>query len=76
MNPSACVEPDELLIALAQNNVTPADHNNRAANHRARAGHIRKDQVTDQAGPENINILERRHGADDGDNVTLSKPSP
>ena len=46
------------LLALAQNNVTATDNNNRPANHRARARHIRKYQVTDQAGPENINILE------------------
>ena len=45
--------------------------NNRPANHRARAGNIRKDQVTDQTGPENINILERRHRADHGDAVSL-----
>jgi len=38
---------------------------------RARAGHIRKYQVTDQAGPETINILERLHRADDGDAVSL-----
>jgi len=50
------------LFALAQNNVTATDHNNRPANHRARARHIRKDQVTDQTGPENINIFEGYRG--------------
>ena len=58
-------------LTLAQNDLTATNNNNRAANHRARAGHIRKDQVTDQAGPENINILKRRHRADDGDAVSL-----
>ena len=38
---------------------------------RARAGHIRKNKVTDQTGPENINILERRHRTDHGDAVSL-----
>ena len=51
-----------LLFALAQNNVTPANHDHRAANHRARAGQIREDQVTDQIGPENINIFEGYRG--------------
>ena len=66
---SCCSLPTQLT--LAQNNVTATNNYNCSANHRARAGHVRKDQVTDQTRPENINILERRHGADDGEAVSL-----
>ena len=38
----SCCSPPTLLT-LAQDDVTPADNNNRSANHRAWAGHIRKD---------------------------------
>ena len=47
-------------LPLAQDDVTAAANNHRPAKHRTRAGNIRKDQVTDQAGPENINILETK----------------